>query len=135
MLKPITYSRKFFEMKFTAETMKAAYMNACKWYATNVLSKDEIHDIQVEFVKGYNEQQNPVVTIHLFAVLDESEITERYCKVCREMNNSFLAKKLIDCEKCELTQFNARKDETLRNKAAYYKELLSKTCGKKRQGG
>ena len=66
MNKLLKFSEEFYKRQFTADNMKSAYMLAVKWYATNVLSKDELHNVHVEFEK---DKQSPTVTIHLFAVL------------------------------------------------------------------
>lgn len=125
-MKPITYSKEFFKKKFEADTMKKAYMDACKWYATNVLSKAELRNVQVEFEKGHDEQQFPTVTIHLFAVLNEEELRERHCKICREANHLFYMHSNDNCNKCEANAYQRRTDDMLRVKIEYYKELLSK---------
>lgn len=125
-MKPITYSKEFFKKKFVADTMKEAYMNACKWFATNILSKDELHNVQIEFEKGYDEQQFPTVTIHLFAVLNEEELRERHCKICREFRNLFYINQEIDCNRCDTKAYQARADEMLLVKINRYRELLSK---------
>lgn len=125
-MRPITYSKEFFKKKFTADTMKIAYMNACKWYATNVLSKDELRNVQIEFEKGYDEQQSPTVTIHLFAALDEETLRERHCAICREAHNLFYLHS-NDCNKCEANAYQKRTDDMLRVKIEYYKELILKT--------
>lgn len=125
-MKPITYSKEFFKKKFVADTMKTAYMNACKWYATNVLSKDELHHVQVEFEKGQDEQQFPTVTIHLFATLDEETLRERHCAICRETNSLFYMHTNNNCNKCEANAYQRRTDDMLRVKLEYYRELISK---------
>lgn len=126
MVKPITYSKEFFKKKFIADTMKTAYMNACKWYATNVLSKDELHNVQVEFEKTHDEQQYPTVIIHLFAVLKEEELKERHCKICREMSNLFYMHSNSNCNKCEVSAYQKRTEDMIRVKVEYYREILSK---------
>lgn len=133
-MKPITYSKEFFKMKFSADTMKEAYMKACKWYATNVLSKDELHNVQIEFEKGHDEQQYPTITIHLFATLDEIQLRERHCEICRETRWLF-KDKTYDCNKCEANAYQQRTDDMLQVKINYYKELISKAINKKRRGG
>lgn len=125
-MRPITYSKEFFKKKFTADTMKDAYMNACKWYATNVLSKDELHNVQIEFEKGYDEQQFPTVTIHLFATLDEETLRERHCAICREASSLFYLHSNSNCNKCEANAYQRRADNTLHVKIERYKELISK---------
>lgn len=47
----IKYSREFYKKSFTADTMKLVYMSAVKWYSTNVLSKAEFVNVQVQFIK------------------------------------------------------------------------------------
>lgn len=124
-MKPITYSKEFFEKKFVADTMKAAYMNACKWYATNVLSKDELHNVQVEFEKKPDEQF-PTVAIHLFAILNEEELRKRHCAICRETSSLFYMHNNANCNKCEVNAYQRRTDEMLRVKVEYYRELINK---------
>ena len=63
----IKMSQEFYKRHFTASTMKAAYMLAVKWYATNVLSKAELINVHAEFEK---DKQSPTVIIHLYAALD-----------------------------------------------------------------
>lgn len=125
MSKPITYSKEFFKKTFTGGTMKEAYLNACKWYATNVLSKDELHEVQVEFEKEKDEQF-PSVTIHLYAVLDELKLRERHCTICRELSKTFFLHTNDNCNRCEANAYQKRTDDMLRVKISYYKELINK---------
>lgn len=125
-MRPITYSKEFFKKKFTADTMKSAYMNAVKWYATNVLSKDELHNVQVEFEKSLDDQQLPTITIHLFATLDEGVLRERHCKICKETSSLFYMHTNSNCNKCEASAYQKRTDEMLLVKIEYYRSLISK---------
>ena len=121
----IVYSKEFFKKKFTADTMKVAYMNACKWYATNVLSKDELHNVQIEFEKSAK-GEFPTVVIHLFAVLSEKELRERYCKLCKESHSLFYMNQNFNCNRCEAKAYQARTDDMLMVKLEYYRQLISK---------
>lgn len=121
----IYYSKEFFKKKFAADTMKKAYMNACKWYATTVLSKDELHNVQVEFEKNVNEQF-PTVTVRLFAVLSEDELRERHCKICREHHSVFYMNSTAPCNKCEANAYQRRTDDMLHIKLDYYRGLINK---------
>lgn len=121
----IKYSKEFFKKKFVAGTMKEAYMAAVKWYATNVISKDELHNVQVEFEKD-NKADFPTVIIHLYAVLSEDELRDRYCKLCREQHSLFYMNSNFNCNRCEVKAYQARTDDMLRVKLEYYKELISK---------
>lgn len=121
----IFYSEEFFKKSFADETMKAAYLKACKWYATNVLSKDELHNVQVEFEKD-NKGEFPTVVIHLFAVLSEGELRERYCKLCKESHSMFYMNQNYNCNRCEANAYQRRMDDKLRVKLEYYRQLISK---------
>ena len=127
-MKPITYGKEFSKKKFTADTMKSAYIKAVKWYSTNVLSKDELHNVQVEFEKGYDEQQFPTITIHLFVVLSEEELRERHCKICKETHNLFYMNGNYNCDKCDVNAYQRRADDMIRVKIEYYKELIHKVA-------
>lgn len=126
MTKPITYSKEFFRKSFTADTMKDAYLKACKWYATNVISKDELQSVQVEFEKTYTEQQYPTVIIHLYATLNEEELRERHCKICKEFHSLFYINSQFNCDKCEANAYQKRTNDMLQIKINYCKEVLSK---------
>ena len=121
----IVYSKEFFSKKFSAETMKAAYMNACKWYATNVLSKDELHNVQIEFEKN-KKSEFPTVVIHLFAVLNENELREKHCNICKECHSLFYMNKNHNCDRCEVKAYQLRADDKLKIKTEYYKQLISR---------
>lgn len=123
----IVYSKEFFKKKFVAETMKIAYMDACKWYATNVLSKDELHNVQIEFEKN-SKGEFPTVVIHLFAVLSENELRERYCKLCKESHSLFFMNHNYNCNRCEAKAYQLRTDDMLKVKLEYYRQLISKVA-------
>lgn len=121
----IRYSKEFYKKTFIGETMKDAYLKACKWYATNVMHKDELHNVQVEFEKLSGEQL-PTVVIHLFAVLSENELRDRFCKICRESHSMFYMNQTVNCNKCEAKAYQTRTDDMLRVKLEYYRGLISK---------
>lgn len=125
-MKKTLYGREFYSVKFSDESMKKAYMNACKWYATNVLSKDELHNVHVEFIKEKNEQQLPTITLKLFVALDEEEVREKHCKICKESSKLFYLHKESNCIKCEAGALQRRLDEIIRNKISYYNEMMHK---------
>lgn len=125
----IKYSEEFYKQTFTADTMKAAYMSAVKWYATNVLSKDELHNVHVEFEK---DKQSPTVTIHLFAVLDdETEVFKHHCKCCEEMHHSFFINENNNCNICAAAGYQNRLKQGIAIKVNYYKELIARRLGGK----
>lgn len=120
------FSQEFYQRSFTAGSMKEAYMLAVKWYATNVLSKDELHEVEVEFEKA---KQSPTVTIHLFAVLDEKEVFDQHCKCCEEMHHSFFINENNNCNICAAKGYQNRIEQKIAIKKSYYVELLQRRLG------
>lgn len=121
----IYYSKEFYKKRFCAATMKKAYMDACKWYATRVMHNDELHSVQVEFEK-LDGQQLPTVVIHMYAVLNEEELRARHCAICREHHTAFYMNSTAPCNKCEANAYQRRTDDMLSVKLEYYRSLIHK---------
>lgn len=122
----IKYSREFYKKSFTADTMKSAYLSAVKWYSTNVLSKAEFVNVQVQFVKD-TKSKSPTITIYLFAVQDgERDVMEQHCQCCREMHHSFFINEDTHCSRCSALGFQNRLEQKINTKKEYYKEMLRK---------
>lgn len=122
----IKYSEEYFKKSFTADTMKNAYLSAIKWYATNILSKDEFADTHLQIVKN-DEGKSPTVTLHLFAFLDgEQDVMEKHCECCKAMHKSFFINEETNCNICTALGFQRRLEGKIKVKKDYYKELLRK---------
>lgn len=125
----IKYSREFFKKSFAADSMKSAYLSACKWYSTNVLSKAEFKNVQVQFVKE-DKTEFPTITVHLFAVQDgERDVLEEHCKCCREMHHTFFINEDTHCNRCSAMGFQNRLERGMTIKRDWYRDLLKKTGG------
>lgn len=129
----IKYSQEFFKKSFSADDMKSAYLLACKWYSTNVLSKAEFTNVHVEFIKeDVNKTESPTITIRLFAVQDgEQDVMEQHCNICREVHRSFFINGDTQCNRCNAVSFQKRLEQKIIIKREYYKELLRKLGGMK----
>lgn len=121
--RPIRYCQEFYTVKFRGKNMKDAYLRACKWYATNVLSKDELQDVQVKYEK---DEQSPTVTLHLFATLDENTVRFEHCNICKEVHKSFLCNETLHCSDCKLGGYQKRVDQKIEVKRLYYRELIER---------
>lgn len=119
----VKFSEEFGKKKFTADSMKEAYLKACKWYATNVLAKDEMQEVHVVFEK---DKHSPTVTIHLSVVLKEKEVLEQHCTCCKEMHHSFFINEDTACNRCSAMGYQRRLEQKIQVKKTYYRELLSK---------
>lgn len=118
------YSEQFAQRVFNGATTKDAYMKACKWYASNIIARDELHEIQCEFVKGINQ-----VTLKLFAVLPEAEVLASHCQCCKEMHHSFFINEDTACNRCSAMAYQRRLKQKIAIKVGYYKSLVSKLGG------
>lgn len=120
----IKYSREFYRKSFSAETMKIAYMNAVKWFSTNVLSKDEFANVHVQFTKD-KKSEFPTIVVHLFAVQDgEKDVMSHHCQCCKEMHKSFFINEDQHCERCSALGFQKRLEQKISIKKEFYKEML-----------
>lgn len=120
----IKYTEEFFKKKFTADTMKEAYLKACKWYASNVLAKDEMQNVLVDFIKST--EHLPTVTIHLSIGLGEKELREKNCEICREAHSHFFSTEETNCAWCKVSAYQKRTDDMLKVKLAYYRERIKR---------
>lgn len=117
----ICYSKQFAQKTFKGATTKDAYTKAVKWYASNVIARDELHEVQVEFVKGINQ-----VTLKLYAVMQEQVVRENHCEICREMHKSFFINEATNCNSCKMLAYQKRLDQKMSVKYQYYKELFNR---------
>lgn len=118
----ICFSKMFAQKTFKGATTKDAYMKAVKWYASNVIAVDELHEVQVEFIKGTNQ-----VTIKLYTVLQEQTVRENHCAICKEMHKSFFINEANNCGACKVSAYQRRLEQKISVKATYYRELFGKS--------
>lgn len=125
----IKYSREFFKKSFTADDMKSAYLSACKWYATNVLSKAEFKNVHAQYVKE-DDTEFPTITVHLFAVQDgENEVLKEHCVCCKEMHQAFFINEDTHCNRCSALGFQNRLERGINIKRDWYRDLLKRFGG------
>lgn len=118
----VLYTQQIASKKFRGATTKEAYMDACRWYATNIISKDKLHDIQVE----YQKQKDGSIKMILYAVMEHQPVFNQHCACCREMHHSFFINEDTACNRCSVAGFDRRLESKMQIKVSYYKELLSK---------
>lgn len=109
--------------KFTGNSMKEAYLKACKWYASNVLAKDELHNILVDYEKVYSEQF-PTVILHLYASISVDEVKTHHCNICKETHKAFYINEETNCNWCKINGYYERCKQKMELKKYYCKELL-----------
>lgn len=121
----LRYSDEFYSKKFTGKNTKEAYLKACKWYATNVIAKDELRNVYIEYEK--RDEQSPTIVIHLYASLIEEEVRANHCAICREAHKSLFLGEETNCAWCKVKGYQNRMDEHMTIKKSYYARLLERS--------
>lgn len=120
----LRYTDEFYSKKFTGKTIKEAYLKACKWYASNVIAKDELRNVFVEYEK--HDEQSPTVVIHLYASLIEEQVRVDHCAICRETHKSMFLSDNTNCEWCKVKGYQNRMDQHMEIKKSYFARLLER---------
>lgn len=107
-------SEKIIEKQFSATTMKEAYMKACKWISSNILAVNNSQNITYQIRKEKSEFEKKV-TLLVYVTVDEGEVQQRHCEICKEMTGSFFMKQNKHmCESCKLLPYKRRIEEKFR---------------------
>lgn len=121
------YSQRIMRKRFSANESKVAYLKLCEWLARNVVGKrNEVGSVSFEIEKLKNEEQ-PTFELSLFVSLEEREIMEQHCKVCKETHKLFYVNENYNCDACREKAYRARMQERINVKASYIKKLLKGT--------
>lgn len=121
MVEMLRFTEELLSKSFTGNNMKDAYMKAVKWYATNVLAKDELQGICVEYIK---DTQSPTVTAHLYVTMIEEDVRQSHCQVCKEFHHSFFINEVNCCNNCSVSGYQRRLEQKIKIKREYYRDLL-----------
>uniref|UniRef100_A0AAU8B148 Phage protein n=1 Tax=Dulem virus 36 TaxID=3145754 RepID=A0AAU8B148_9CAUD len=120
-------NEKLFERIFEGETTKEAYMNACKWLASNVIAVNNMEYIQCKFIKvdkGYTNYAKSI-RLEVYAMLEEKEEFEHFCKVCKEAGNLFYSvEDKYRCYNCKLKPYRDRVKQDIDRRKDYIKGVL-----------
>lgn len=119
----IKFSEELFTKDFIGDSIKDAYLKACKWYASNVMAKDELHGICVEYEKVYD-RQSPTITAHLYITMLEEEVRQNHCQICKEIHQSFFMNSTENCNNCNVSGYYRRLNQKISVKREFYKELF-----------
>lgn len=123
VIKLAKYSEVIYQKTFSGKNMKDAYLKACKWYASNVLSKDELRDVSVEYIK---DKQYPTVTARLFVSIEEPDVKAEHCKICKETHKAFFINENTNCSWCNCDAYHRRLDRMLKTKSAYFRSKIER---------
>lgn len=115
---------------FKAKNLKQAYMKAIKWYSTNIISKEKLNNVMAEYEK--DERENKII-INLYIKLDESEIKDRHCKICKETHKAYYINEQFNCTSCSMLAYRKRMQIAAKTKKCYYAGLINGIGGDKNE--
>lgn len=124
----IKYAEPIMRKRFTDEDLKTAKKKALQWIGKYVACREELAD--VSYALESEEDPIPVVTVTLFAMLDEHDARERHCQLCQEFHSHFFINENCNCSECKALALENRMSDMLRTKKSYYRECLKGILGK-----
>lgn len=123
------FSERIFHKTFTASKSKDAYLMLCEWLARNVISKkDEIGEFTYE-VEKVKDAEQPTFKLSLYASLNEKEVIDQHCRVCKEVHNLFYENSEYNCNLCREQAYRKRMQEKITVKAQHMKSVIRRKFG------
>lgn len=113
---------RVFSKKFIHENKKEAYLSACKWLATNIISKRDLGEYSFE-IKERKVVEEFCFVLTLYVSLDEQQLFEGHCNVCRTINNNFFQNNEA-CGLCRAKAYRYRIEDKLKSRKGYAIEHL-----------
>ena len=122
-------AEKIIQKQFKAKTMKQAYLECCKWIATNILAENNSKNLSYSIKKNESSVIG-CVELAVYIFTDETEVFEHNCDICREFAGAFFNKEnKYRCEVCKTPPYRKRletKLETLKNGMGDFMKGLKK---------
>lgn len=110
---------KIYEKTFTGRTTKDAYLKACKFMSQKIIGKDKTKHI----VHKIEKTKYCEVKLTLYAEVEESEIMDNMCSVCKQAHAAtFLKEDKYQCELCKILPYKKRAAERLKRIKEYMLE-------------
>lgn len=106
-------SEKILEKEFEGKNKKDAYLNCCKWLSTNIIAVNNSRFVTYKIEKKKEEFNKVILTV--FVSIDENEVFERNCNICKEVSSSFfMSQNKYMCESCKLLPYRKRVNEKIK---------------------
>lgn len=120
------YVQKFYEKTFKAKKSKDAYMKACKFVASNVVSKAskvEAAKVTWEILKE-EEADLPTFRLVLYAKFDDTEFMKQTCQACKDFHCSFFVNENYNCDRCNKVGYEKNVQQKLGIVTDYLRKIL-----------
>ena len=94
--------------------MKDAYLEACKWVSTNIIAKNNCHNITYRMYKKKQSLTENIIEVEIYVYTEESEVLSHHCEICRELARGlYMKENRFRCEVCKIEPFMRRLKEKL----------------------
>ena len=113
-------SVKFFQMKFSNESKKEAYLECCMWLARNVVGKIKVemgevmHNISID-----KDADLPTFILELYSTIEDEPHVKMSCDVCKEFHTAFYINQQFNCDACNMTAYRHKMNDKLKTLKAY----------------
>ena len=121
------YSRKFF-----GDKPKDAYIASTDWVAKVLIARNSpLNNEHIVWnIHNVSDGGKPCFEIKVYVQFDEEENNERFCKICKEMHNSFFSNTNYNCDKCNKESYRKKLQKSLDVSIEKYKEDISNALSK-----
>ena len=120
-MKNTELSYKIFEKVFKNKIAKKAYLEAVKWLAINIISKEQFANnlsYKIQKIK------NNAVKISIFLDIDEKELKDKFCDKCKHVYATFYQVQKMNCDECKMNAYRKINEKYIENMCEFYKKIL-----------
>lgn len=120
------YIQQFYQREFKAKDSKEAYLKACKFVASNVISSNsKVEASKVTWsVEKVKDAGLPTFLLTLNYVFDDTVFMETTCKACKEFHKSFFINENFNCSRCNKVGYEKNIQQKLMIGTEYFRKLL-----------
>ena len=122
------YIHEIYSRRFKAEGSKQAYLKACKFIASTVLSeksKVEASKIVWDVTKVEEDEDSlPTFLLTLYFKFDDTAFKDQTCKACKEFHKSFYINTDFNCSRCNKIGYEKNVQNKLLVGSQYIKKMI-----------
>lgn len=119
--------KPFYEREFKAKKSKEAYLKACKFVASNIISassKVEVSKVTWDVVRVSNDDDLPTFRLTLYYKFDDTQFMKQTCEACKEFHKSFFINENFNCNRCNKVGYEKNVDQKLMIGSEYLRKQL-----------
>lgn len=127
------YIEKFYERDFKDEDPKQAYLKACKFVASNIISKGskvEVSKVTWDVNRVEQDGDLPTFRLSLYIKFDDTQFMEQTCNACKQFHKSFFINENFNCSRCNKVGYEKNVKQKLMIGAEYFRKLLDDELNK-----